>query len=77
MLSGAFFPATGATALLRWAMMLNPLTYGMAALRRCLYLGQASDVGAIPPLGLSLAVVVAFAAVTFWLATRTAERATV
>lgn len=76
LLSGAFFPATGATALLRWAMMLNPLTYGMAALRRCLYLGQTSEIGAVPPLGISLVVVILFAAVTFWLATRTAERAT-
>jgi ABC-2 type transport system permease protein len=62
--------------LLRWAMVLNPLTYGMAALRRCLYLGQGSELGAIPPLGLSLAVVVVFGAVTFWVAARTAERAT-
>jgi ABC-2 type transport system permease protein len=76
LLSGAFFPATGATALLRWAMALNPLTYGMAALRRCLYLGQGAELSSIPPLGLSLVVVVVFAAVTFWVATRTAERAT-
>lgn len=75
LLSGAFFPADGATALLRWAMVLNPLTYGMAALRRCLYLGHASELGAIPPLGISLIVVVVFAAATFWAATRTAERA--
>jgi ABC-2 type transport system permease protein len=76
LLSGAFFPAIGATAVLRWAMVLNPLTYGMAALRRCLYLGHTSELGSIPPLGLSLVVVVLFAAVTFWVATRTAERAT-
>jgi ABC-2 type transport system permease protein len=76
LLSGAFFPATGATAFLRWAMVLNPLTYGMAALRRCLYLGHTSELGAIPPLGVSLIVVVVFAVATFWVATRTAERAT-
>jgi hypothetical protein len=57
-------------------MVLNPLTYGMAALRRCLYLGHPSELSAIPPLGISLVVVVFFAAVTFWIATRTAERAT-
>jgi len=33
MLSGAFFPAAGAPKLLAWVMRLNPMTYGMAALR--------------------------------------------
>jgi ABC-2 type transport system permease protein len=41
-LSGAFFPASGAAGWLGWLMQLNPLTYGMAALRRCLYLGSPS-----------------------------------
>ena len=36
-LSGALFPAEGAWTGLRWVMMLNPLTYGLAALRRSLY----------------------------------------
>ena len=40
LLSGAFFPATGASSWLTWMMMVNPLTYGMAALRRSLYLGD-------------------------------------
>jgi len=40
LLSGAFWPLDGAPALLRWTMRLNPLTYGMAALRASLYAGQ-------------------------------------
>jgi ABC-2 type transport system permease protein len=38
-LSGALFPAKGA---LRWVMGLNPLTYGLAGLRRSMYLNSLS-----------------------------------
>jgi ABC-2 type transport system permease protein len=54
LLSGAFFPASGVPLWLEWAMRLNPLTYGLAAFRRCLYLGHIGAAGAIPPLELSL-----------------------
>ncbi len=37
LLSGAFFPAAGTPLPLKWLMALNPLTYGMSALRQCLY----------------------------------------
>jgi ABC-2 type transport system permease protein len=73
-LSGAFFPATGANKILSWVMMGNPLTYGMAALRRSLHLGQPAAAGPVPPLLPSLIVVVLFAALSFWFATRTARR---
>lgn len=33
LLSGAFFPATGGPLWLQWVMRVNPLTYGVAALR--------------------------------------------
>ena len=36
LLSGAFFPASGVSPWLAWVMQVNPLTYGMAALRHCL-----------------------------------------
>src|SRR3972149_6116404 len=75
MLSGAFFPATGASAWLSWIMHVNPLTYGMAALRRALYLDQPAAVGDVPALWMSLAVIALFAAATFWVAVRTARRA--
>ena len=61
LLSGAFFPATGAPRALRWLMRIDPLTYGMAALRRCLYLGDAAPAAGLPGLGLSLAVLGGFA----------------
>jgi len=76
-LSGAFFPATGAPQPLRWLMAANPLTYGMAALRRCVYAGGSVAPGAIPALAPSVAVSVAFCAVTFFVAVRTATRSRV
>ena len=74
LLSGAFFPATGAPAPLRWLMILNPLTYGMAALRRCLYLGKPPAAGAVPPLGMSIVISVVFCVVAFGAAARSASR---
>lgn len=75
LLSGAFFPATGAPAPLRWLMILNPLTYGVAALRRCLYLTKPAAAGAVPPLGLSIVISVVFCVVAFGAAARSASRA--
>ncbi len=74
LLSGAFFPATGAAPWLSWVMHINPLTYGMAALRRGLYFDQPAAVAAMPGLWLSLAVLTLFAAASFWVAVRTARR---
>lgn len=74
LLSGAFFPVSGASRALRWAMHLNPLTYGMAALRRCLHADDLAAVGAVPPLGPSVLVMVAFCLVTFVAAVITARR---
>jgi len=72
LLSGAFFPATGAPAPLRWLMAVNPLTYGMAALRHCLYLGHPVLTGAVPALAPSLLISVAFGLVAFAAAARSA-----
>ncbi len=74
LLSGAFFPVAGAAGWLGWAMHLNPLTYGMGALRRCLYFDMPTAVGAVPPLALSIVVTVAFGAVAFAGATAMARR---
>jgi len=63
LLSGAFFPADGAPTVLRWLMRADPLTYGMAALRRCLYLGDTAPAVGLPGLGVSLAVLGGFALV--------------
>jgi ABC-2 type transport system permease protein len=76
LLSGAFFPVTGVPVWLAWFMCINPLTYGMAALRRCLYLGQGVAAGTVPALGLSLGVTVMFGIVTLVVATASARRST-
>ena len=55
-------------------MKLNPLTYGVAALRRCLYLGSGDAAGEIPQLGLSLLITMLFCVLMFVGAVRTAYR---
>ncbi len=74
LLSGAFFPASGAPAPLAWLMRIDPLTYGMAALRHCLYLNRPSAVGPIPPLAPALAISVVFCVVALLAAARNASR---
>lgn len=73
MLSGAFFPATGAPAPLAWAMALNPLTYAMGAARRA-FGGPGASLPDLPPMGLSLAATAAFALACVALATHLARR---
>ena len=80
LLSGAFFPASGAHPVMAWIMTFNPLTYPVALLRHAFY-GTGEATAGLPGLGLSLAVTVAFAAATFALGTaavlkRTARDAT-
>lgn len=50
MLSGAVFPPDGASTWVRAVMMVNPLTYGVSALRHLLHDGEA--LAGIPALGL-------------------------
>jgi len=57
-LSGALFPASGAAGWVRALMMVNPMTYGVSALRRLFY---DQPLVAEPPLAVSLTVVVGFA----------------
>jgi ABC-2 type transport system permease protein len=75
LLSGAFFPADGAPVVLAWIMRLNPLTYGMAALRKGLYLAEPAAIVAGPGLRFSILVSIAFAVAAFALASRVARRA--
>jgi ABC-2 type transport system permease protein len=74
-LSGAVFPVTGVPSGLGWIMRANPLTYGMAALRRALYAGQSAAVSSLPGLLPALAVTAFFAAASFLAATVVARRA--
>ncbi len=76
-LSGAFFPATGVPTWIEWTMRLNPLTYGMAAIRRCLYLGGQAVAWTVPALGTSLAITVVFCLLAFVAATGAARRSTI
>jgi ABC-2 type transport system permease protein len=61
MLSGALFPASGASGWLRIFMRLNPLTYGVDLLRNALFPGQATDFS----LATNLVVTIAFCVFTF------------
>lgn len=70
-LSGALFPTTGAYRAINWIMMANPLTYGLAALRRAIYLGV--DAPALPCWLLSLGITCGFALLMLALATRIAR----
>jgi ABC-2 type transport system permease protein len=71
LLSGAFFPPTGVARPLAWLMTVDPLTYGLAALRACL---DPPSAATLPPLPLSLGVAVAFAGVACAGAVATAAR---
>ena len=75
-LSGSVFPIDGAPAWLAWVVRLNPLTYGVAALRRLLYLGQetAPLPPSVPSLPVSIGITLLFAALMLAWATRTASR---
>src|SRR5207249_10626998 len=68
--SGAFFPSAGLPAPLAWLMRLDPLTYGLAALRTCL---DPAAMG-LPPFVFSLGVALAFGAFTCAAAVATARR---
>jgi ABC-2 type transport system permease protein len=65
LLCGAVFPASGAPGWLRVVMALNPLTYGMAAVRWSIYGSDVASKMDIPGLGLSLGITVGFAALVF------------
>lgn len=73
LLSGALFPASGAPAPLSWLMTVNPLTYGMAALRHCLYVSAPTAAGPVPPFLPSVAISIVFCVLAFAAAVRTAS----
>lgn len=61
MMSGAFFPISGASGVMRAVMVANPLTYGLAALRRILYPASTADAMGDPSLATALMVTGGFA----------------
>lgn len=79
LLSGALFPVSGASAWLALMMQCNPLTYGVAALRR-LMAGPELEIQAAatdPSLAFSVAVTLLFGAVCLTAATLLTRRRTV
>ena len=71
LLSGAVFPPTGAPMWLGWVMKVNPLTYGVTALREGLYWDLPH-----PDAAAALAVTILFAVVMFVLSLLAAQRTT-
>ena len=67
LLSGALFPLSGAASWLGTVMAINPLTYGVAALRHALYAGTASTTQDFASFTSSFLVTAAFAVGTFFL----------
>jgi ABC-2 type transport system permease protein len=73
LLSGALFPISGASQWVGWLMRLNPLTYGVTALRHALYNG-AQPRGEIAGFSVSLAVTACAAVAIFLVALFMASR---
>ncbi len=65
LLSGSVFPASGASQWLKWVMMVNPLTYGLAAVRWSIYGAGSPATLNLPSFAVSLAVSVVFGAILF------------
>ena len=74
LLSGAFFPSTGAPGWLAWTMKFNPLTYGLAAFRHSLYFDTTVKAfGDVPSWTLSMLITSLFCVLTYVGATLTAS----
>jgi ABC-2 type transport system permease protein len=72
LLSGALFPLAGASGWIRVIMRLNPLTYGVEALRTLLYPGAEANF----PLSSAMATLILFSLVMFAFAVFIANRRT-
>jgi len=74
-LSGALFPPSGAWIGLKYVMLVNPLTYGLAGIRRALLLPAPGSLDLPgPSLPTAIIVSVVFAAVLYWAAGVVARR---
>lgn len=72
-LSGAMFPVEGASSVLRWLMVANPVTYAVSGIRHGLYGFAEAPATLASPL-VCLTVTVGFAAVMMGLAVVTVRR---
>ncbi len=67
LLSGSLFPSDNSPQWLELAIKLNPISYGLAALRNVLYEGRNVSFN-LPSMGLSLSIMFVFIVVVLWLA---------
>src|SRR6266404_2803350 len=67
LMSGALFPATNPHSWIFWAVHLNPVTYGVAAVRRALYAGDPGVLN-LPCFALSIGLSLAFGVVMYAIA---------
>ncbi len=72
-LSGAFFPAEGASDVLAWIIKLNPISYGVDAIRHAMYLPAAPPIQ-IGSIEVAFLITAAFAVLMCILAVRTVNR---
>jgi len=73
LLSGALFPSSGASVWVRAAMAINPLEYGVAAVRRLLYRDTTRVLDG-PSLATAVSITIVFALVLYGLASLSARR---
>lgn len=73
LLSGAPFPIEGASPVLRWIMVFNPVTYAVSALRQAIYWPSA-PVDTLVSLPLALAITSVFAIAMLALAAHTIRK---
>lgn len=73
LMSGALFPATNPHTWIYWAIRLNPVTYGVAAVRRALYAGDPGVLH-LPSFAVSLGVSLAFGLVMYAVAYRLVQK---
>lgn len=74
LLSGALFPAAGASNWLGWVMKFNPLTYGVAAVRNAIYIHQPHSGGTTLSMSMSIWITILFAVVMIVLSARAVTR---
>ena len=73
LMSGALFPANNPHSWIYWAIHLNPVTYGVAAVRRALYAGDPGVLH-LPGFALSLGLTTAFGLVMYAIACLLVQR---
>jgi ABC-2 type transport system permease protein len=74
LLSGSLFPQAGAAGWVAFLMTINPLTYGVAAVRAVLYDFHVDYIKDIPDFGWSIGVTFAFGLLMFILSLMAARR---